>query len=339
MSSRVAQSSSSHVRTAISPSSPPKAIDATDPLDDSGGDNVTDTDIEAVSATLGESSDGEVRALIGDVSDADLVASGHGVATPRISKEATRVANFATAFFATATPAAQASLCMSPKVVRVMAWCASQGNRAWRRLSAQRAQHKTTRAVRSDTHDATAARARGERDQLADALGKVVVGSPALEARIDAAMKPAAQGEPDPGPGKSLETLVGIGREQLASTTRDVVTRCEMWGATASRLDAAAKLATKAIKASRAAKAVAIDFDHEQSIVDRWDGINLILIDQIVRAFAKARAAGQAVPPFRLVYLRGVLGTHKSKGAPAKPVTPVTPVAPVAQHDASSTPR
>lgn len=148
-------------------------------------------------------------------------------------------------------------------------------------------------------------------------------GTTEIEARIDDAMTPAAQGEADVGPGKALASLVVIAREQLASANNAVLTRCAMWGVTASRIDEAERLALKAQKAERAAKAPTVDLDHEQSVVDRWDGINLILIEQIIRAFAKARAAGKAVKAFKLVHLRGVLGTRKAKRAvAAKPVTP-----------------
>lgn len=318
MSSRVA-STASTARSKSTPSIPPRAAVAPDTPDETE----VDVDIESTSASLGVATEAEAQTLIGDVSDAALIAAGARVATPRISKEAARVAVFANGFFATATPATRSALCMSPEVVRIMAWTAAQGNRAWRRLSAMRAQRKTTKTVRSDAHDALATQARGARDQIADALRKVVSGSTDLEARIASAVTPAAQGEADVGPGKALASLVVIAREQLASAKKDVLTRCEMWGVTASRIDELEKLATKAQKAERAANAPTADLDHEQAIVDRWDGINLILIDQIVRAFAKARAAGKAVKPFKLVHLRGILGTRKGKRAvAAKPVTP-----------------
>lgn len=320
MSSRVASTASATTtRTRTSPSIPPQAFVAPDTPDEAEAE----VDIESVSASLGAATEDEARTLIGEVSDAELIAEGARVATPRISKEAARVALFANGFFATATPAVKSALCMSPEVVRVMAWTAAQGNRAWRRLSAMRAQRKTTKTVRGDAHDALAAQARGARDQIADALRKVVVDSTDVEGRIDAAMKPAAQGEAEVGPGKSLATLTVIAREQLASANKDVQTRCAMWGVTAARVDEAERLAAKAQKAERAANAPGVDLDHEQSVVDRWDGINLILIDRIVRAFAKARAAGKAVTPFKLVHLRGILGPRKAKrAAAAKPVTP-----------------
>ncbi len=321
MSSRVA-STASTARSKSTPSIPPQAVVAPDTPDEAE----VDVDIESVSASLGAATEDEAQTLLGGVSDAALITEGARVATPRISKEAARVAVFANGFFATATPAARSALCMSPDVVRIMAWTAAQGNRAWRRLSAMRAQRKTTKTVRSDAHDALATQARGARDQIADALRKVARGSDEIEARIEAAMTPAAQGEADVGPGKSLASLVVIAREQLASAKKDVRTRCEMWGVTAARIDEAEKLAAKAQKAERAANAPGVDLDHEQSVVDRWDGINLILIDQIVRAFAKARAAGKAVKPFKLVHLRGILGARKAKRAvAAKPVTPPGP--------------
>ncbi|MFO0648654.1 MAG: hypothetical protein U0326_20600 [Polyangiales bacterium] len=62
-------------------------------------------------------------------------------------------------------------------------------------------------------------------------------------------------------------------------------------------IDEAERLAAKAQKAERAAKAPTVDLDHEQAIVDRWDGINLILIEQIIRAFAKKSAPRQGRSP------------------------------------------
>lgn len=288
-----------------------------------------DLDIEALSASLGDATEAEVMELIGNVTSEALEAEGARVATSKVSKDAARIVRGAQRFFATASPAVILALCMSPEVLRVLAWSAAQGERAWRRLGERRATRKLSKAKRRGSQAAIFVQARADRDQVADALRKVLRGDDAGIASVDAAMSPAAQGLSETGPGQALTALVALGRECLASSVRGVKARCAMWGITAARLDLSAKIATKALAAERGAAAPADDFAQEQARVDRWDGVNMLLIGYVVRAFAKGHARGKAVPKLRLLHLRNVLNARKPARKPAAPpiVAPVTPPA------------
>ncbi len=319
-------------KTAVRSSIAPGAIDAeaADESNNTAESTSADdarSDVETLSAELGPSTESEVKELVGDVSDVELQQAGARVATPRISKEAARILRVSQTFFSSASPALVAAVCMSPAVLRVLAWSAAQGHIAWRNVQSKRAAKRTAKATSATSGTAATDAARGARDQLADALRKVAGRDTTQLKRINTAVQPSAQGEVETGPGKALKSLVAIGRAYLKNGSKAEKNRCAMWGVTAARLDDAATIAQRALTHERAEGSPAEDLAHEQANVDRWDGLNLVLIEQVVSAFAKARATGKGVPQMGYVHLRGILGTRKTprKAAPTPPTPPANP--------------
>jgi hypothetical protein len=297
--------------------------DAPDDAPDDPAHAAEESDIEAVSRELGPSSEAEVIEVLGEVNDVELQHEGARVATPRVSKEAARIVRTAQAFYRTASPAVVAALCMSPAVLRILAWSAAEGHRAWQGLQSKRAARRGAKASHGASFDAALDAARGERDQLGDALQKVAASDTTERVKLTSAMQPAAQGETETGPGKALDTLVAIGRAYLKSGSAAVKARCALWGVTRARLDAAAVIAREARTFERADKVGLEALAHDQGVVDRWDGINLRLVESVVSAFARARANGKPVPRMHYVHLRGILGTRRT--ARKKPVAPPQP--------------
>ncbi len=309
---------------------PPRAAD-----DGNAPQAPDDVDIEQLSAQLGPASDAEVRAIVGDVPAEELIAEGRRVDTQRVSDDGARVLKLAHAFMLSAPPEVLVSLDLTPEVVRVAAWSCAEAQRAWSRMKAQKAQRRGTRQTRTAKNLAQVKAAAVERDRLADSLRKV---DPAgASERVDAAVSPAAQGHADAGPGRALASLVDVGRAYLASGDPDVRARCAMWKVTAARLDRCAAVAADSLAAERSENTpFADDFAAAQAEVDRMDGVNLMLLDFVVRAFAQGRKAHASIPALRLVSLRGVLGKHARRAA--KPAAPSDPKAPAPAKPAKREP-
>lgn len=277
--------------------------------------------IDQLAARLGPSSEAEVAEIIGVVTDAALIAAGGDVHTDRITDDVVRIGGVAAHFFETASDEERANVKVSFAVLRALVWSAAQGNASLRTLRRMRAARRVRGGRGTTQHNATLAGARVVRDQLAESLRGVAGADPAELEGIALALAPASVGHSETGPGQSLASLIEIGGTMLASHDDGVASRRRNFGLTAAWLDACATKSTEALSAERALAAPAVASAAQQNIVDRWDGINLILADRVVRAFVAGNAIDGGVPRLAYVSLRGALGGHKAraKAAPKAP--------------------
>lgn len=280
--------------------------------------------LDALTRTLGSSNEQEVLDLVGDISAEELIARGATVDTGRVTREVTHVVSEGVSFFASATAAQREALRISPDLLRVLAWSGAEGDRVWRALKGRQARNRTAKAVVTKRAALLYDRSRAQRDQLVDVLGNVRAGDSDALQHIKDAAQPAASGEVETGPGKALASLVAIGREALALGDAAVVKRCSVYGLSAAWLDECASLASKTLAAERAPVTKLRPTAAQQGLVDRWDGLNLVLIERVVRAFTKAHAIDATVPAIRLTALANLLGARRTrKNIPGGP--PPTP--------------
>lgn len=252
--------------------------------------------LERLSEHLGASTLDDVLVHAEGMTRDELIEWGAEVATPRIDEDALDLCAAATAFFETAHEEARNVVMLDREFVRVAAWGAWQGQQAYRQLTRGAAQAKTTRGAQAQKREATLARVRPERDRLAAALQSVAAQNAELRARITTAARPQASGLAETGAHVALESLVAIGRELLESSDSGVAKRRASFKLTKARLDAWAKLAAEAKAAMEDADAPATGAEVTQATVDFWDGLNLALLDTLIRQFAVARAIDKRVP-------------------------------------------
>lgn len=264
--------------------------------------NIADvTDLAALSAALGPATEAEARALASAKSDAALIKLGNTVATPRIDDDALRLLRGAAAFFVSGPAAARARVNLSPEFLRVAAWSALQGHEAWVAVATRAAQAGTTDATRAVQAAQKLARARALRDQLAEVLAQVG-GTPSWQVKVHAAVRPAAAGMPEARADVALAALANLGRTLLASKNADVRQRIAFYALKSAQLDEAESVAADtAVTAGKAKNPKSLA---KRAEVDRWDGLNITLLERVTRAFGRAHAVDPTVPALGFVSLR-----------------------------------
>ncbi|MDO9018054.1 MAG: hypothetical protein Q7V43_14155 [Myxococcales bacterium] len=281
--------------------------------------NIADvTDLAALSAALGPATEAEARALAPSKSDAALIKLGNTVATPRIDADALRLLRSAASFFATAPAASRARVNLSPDFIRVAAWSALQGHEAWTAIATRTAAAGTTDATRATQSMERLAHARALRDQLAEVVAQVG-GTSAWQVKVTAAVRPGATGMPEARADVALAALAALGRTLLASKSPDVRQRAALYALGPAQLDEAEKVA--AATAAVAGRAKSPRSVAKRATVDRWDGLNLTILERVTRAFGRASAVDATIPALDFVSLRSRTNA-KGKGDPAAPAAP-----------------
>lgn len=291
---RVVGAAAVAVTARVTPSTPPPPLDGT---------AQSFPDLASLVAHHGEATVAEVMTALGDPTEASLAEEGRRVATPRATSDALRIYVAATRFLATKAPEVT-RVKLSPTMLRLGAWVASQAERAHAAQAHAKAAQKTAGRAHEASVDATDAKARGLRDQLADTVTKVAGSDAAMLSAIRTALQPAAHGLADTSLGASLASLVAVGRAQLASDDAKVRARCGLFNLTVADLDACAAAADSANATLRKAEAPKASSAHTQTEVDIWDGMNLALLACVVDAFAVAHEVDARVPKLAFVSLR-----------------------------------
>lgn len=257
----------------------------------------------ALVKALGEATDEEARWLVEAVTDEQLVREGAEVTTQRVTDDAIRIYGAAAVFFTSATDAQREEVLLDPEVIRIGAWAALQGDTLARSLAKGQADKATGHAAMVTAAEMTVAQTRTIRDQCAEALRGALGGDVEKMARLSSALRPAASGQPEAGPDVALASLVVLGREVLASRDAAVVKRAGFFGVTEARLGLWAKAAESGAEARELIAAPKVG-RATQADVDRWDGINLRILNRVTGAFAVARALYPSIPALRKVSLR-----------------------------------
>ncbi|MFO0610894.1 MAG: hypothetical protein U0324_47465 [Polyangiales bacterium] len=282
-------------------------------------------DIHELAAASPPSSVEEVREILGELSDDELVAKGRKVDTAAISAEGATILAAALRFFAGASADDRDAIDLTVDTVHAAVWSCAQGDRAFTALREGRAARRAAVRGRVTSGKAALERAAAECGRLADSLKKVAPGDDVAQEHITAALRPKAEGLADTGDGQRLASLVAVGRELVG---RDDATRARAarWKVTPARLDACAALADEAVAAARYDATPALGDDaRAQAEVDRWDGINVRLLTFIVRAFHHGHRVRSSVPKLAVMRLRSAMGLDPVKKKAAKPATPPTP--------------
>ncbi len=259
------------------------------------------TDIAALSTHLGAATRDEARVITAAYSDAELIALGNDIATPRITSDSLRAYNIAASFFASAAESDLEDLDLSPDVVRIGAWAAAEDARVNEALRSSKASAKAREAGAIVEAEGTIERAIIEKKKLLGTLRSVGQRA-ATEAAIAHALAPAQHKETSTGPDVSLKVLAAEGRALLASTDKDIRKRSSLYRLTAARLDKVDALTLEAAKAAKLLSAPKVVVT--QNDVDWWDGVSVVILQSVVQAFQAAHATNPKVPSIDFVSLR-----------------------------------
>lgn len=269
----------------------------------------------------GPSNEIELAALLEGLTDQELREEGAQVDTSRIDTDSARIIGIVIDYITRATREQKASLRgYSTALLRASAWAAVQGHEAYLALHADTVAVRTTRSARQASADSLRGRARATYLQLVAALRAVAAGNRAMLARIDEAANQTNSADGLPG---AIASLVSIGRAALQKPSAAMKVRLADGeaGLTEEWFDECEDLA-------REIKAAGIVADSPlprpvvtQAEVDRWDGINLVLLRRLNRIFDAAHAVNNTVPRLTPVALRTIFGAraqkHNEEPAPA----------------------
>ena len=259
---------------------------------------------------LGEATEEEVARYIEGKTDAELIDEGADVGTTRIDTDAARLYGLASDFFKKATPEQRTAVMgISPTYLRVGAWAALQGSLQYEALGKHKRKGGGEREQLTIAADKSRERALARRKVLRAGLTSLAAGNASLVARIDHANGTATDASTL---AEALETLADVGQSMLDKPSKAMKARLADSGLTKELLAADRALAAEVRKTGAAARGVLAGGDVTQTTVDRWDGINLFLLGNLIDVFEAGHADDPKVPRLVPIALRRYFGRHKS---------------------------
>jgi hypothetical protein len=303
--------------------------------------------VEQLGQTYG-ATDAEVDGLVSGFSPKAIVDVAKRCGTLRVCDEAAHFAQTARAFYRRGG-APVAAVRMGEVVVRVMVTCAARAAMEHRQNACARIDRRKAAPCDEKAQADALKHARTGVRQLAGSLRHVCAGdAPTLE-RVRIAANPGSVGHEDAGPGRALHSLVSLGRELLADPQN--APRCAAWGLQGAWLDTLALTAAEAQDAFAAREAPALEAV-DTATEQRWRGLAMTLMRQMMGAFAFGHAANVAVPILQPRFTRNAIQRKSTaaKGSAAKPAAakrsaskralekPAAPAAPPASPAAPAAP-
>jgi len=295
--------------------------------------------LDALLARLGPATEEEVLAYIEGATDEELIAEGRQVDTARIDTDTARIYGRALDFIERAQNKEQEKAekekdkkkvrrpagpvrGVTRALLRVGVWAAVQGHDAYVALRTGIAQQRSGRALNQDTAEETRQEGRDLHVELIDALRAVAGQKKTLLARIAQAANLSAAPE---GLAGSIRALVAIGREMLADPSPAMKLRLADGesGVTTEYLDACEETAGRVAKAESVGGAVLPSPEVSQAEVDRWDGINLVLLETVIRAFEAGHRVNPTVPRVLPISLRTYFTKTKRSAKSTEPAVAV----------------
>ncbi|HEX2567990.1 MAG TPA: hypothetical protein VH877_00440 [Polyangia bacterium] len=263
------------------------------------------------------------RMLTG-MTDADLVALGADIASSRIVTDTTRIYNIVYDYWQRATPAQRRRLrgFTLPKLA-VAVEQAHLLEQMQGRKRTKKSSDGTTRATLAAAFETARTSGMALRDQAASALQDIASLNPVLRQEVTTSVGTADT--PD-ALALGLSNLAKVLRRWLASGDEVLTARLE---AAALDEEYAAELAQAGQEILTAGTAARLrPTDTEQGNLDRLDGINLMLLGEIVRAFEHAHNIDPTIPRPTFIATRRIFNRPGKK----KP-TESTPAEPPAGAD------
>jgi len=268
--------------------------------------------LDELVARVGKNNPKLLEAVLEGSSNEDLVATGASIATARILTDAGRLYDNAFDFFERATPAQKRNI---RGFSRALLGVAVHHADALRKLQAETAatsQENATARVVSDEHvQGTVSAALTLRDQAYKSLRDAAAGRTTLRKEVEKAFGVA---DPPEKLAAGLDGMANVLTTWLASDNTALETRLEL-----ANLDKPyATELTEAALAVRAAVATAAKRTSPkamQSALDREDGVQILLLGQMIRAFEGAHDRDSTIPRLVPISTRRLFNHNTKKRA------------------------
>lgn len=265
---------------------------------------------------LGKPSAAAVEAMTPDGAREELVKLGAQIRSARILTDEARIYGLAYAAWSKATEAQKDVLLgfseelLTVAVDRALALRALTGDAA-------EVQHADTTRVEDRARAAQLAFQRGltRRDHVFTALRTIAGQDPVLRGRVEAARGTAEDAE---ALARGLTRLAKLGRELVGHKKDAIAERVKLARLQARHLDELDTLADDVKAAARAAAGRATAQKVSQGDVDYLDGVNLVLLGDIVSAFEAAHDLDGTIPRLVPISTRRLLGRRKRAKAAAE---------------------
>jgi hypothetical protein len=273
--------------------------------------------LEILASEVGEPPKSALKAILAGTSDADLVKVGKSILSGRIVTDAARIYRIAWDFYQEATEEQKRRL---RGFSRPLLSLAVQQALALQQLDQQLAAKTASTGVTRAGHDKVAQAAQSSavvlRDQAYDALRDAAGHDEKLRAQVGAAVGVATTSDTL---ARGLEQLASLLRQWLKSKDETLTGRIEL----ANLDDAYAKELDTAAKKLRGAAAQAASRPAAQKVtqgaLDRADGINILVMGQILRAFDGAHGIDPTIPRLVPISTRRLFNRSTKKKETDKP--------------------
>ncbi len=258
--------------------------------------------LEDLVRRAGGATEEEALAYVEGMTDMELVSLGAQVATSRIDVDAARLYGKALRFFETATAAQRLAMPgVTPDMLRVAIWTARQGQQKAEQRDHGKTAKSQGKAERRTDADTTRAEGVTRREQLHGALEALGKKDTKTKSQIAKAYgniaTPMAHAE-------SLSAMAKLCRTLLEDESPGAVTRRRGSPITEAWLSETEALARRVEKTGKTATAVQGDAPITQAEVDRYDGINLRLLEAFVDAFDTGHKVDPQIPRLIPISLR-----------------------------------
>lgn len=253
-----------------------------------------------------------------DVPTEQLVEMGQKVRTERIDTDTARLYGTAYDFAQKATPAQRRALPgLTEQRLRVSIWAAAHGQKLNLEAQASKSQAAVAQELRATDAAQVKAQALGLREVLFATLFSLTGGQ---KLRTDELRLAYGRSEKPQELADSLLSLCGLLDRYLSDADPKIAARrAEMLldGQLAAQGRA---LAAEVLKRGSSQKAPRTATTNAE--VDRWDGINLLLLDQLITIFEAGHALDATVPRLNPQSLRGYFGRSASSKPEPSPALP-----------------
>ncbi len=258
--------------------------------------------LEDLVRRAGDATEEEALAYVEGMTDMELVSLGAQVATTRIDVDTARLYGKALRFFDSATVAQrQAVPGVTPDMLRVAIWTARRGQQKAEQRDQGKAARSSGKAERQTDADVRRAEGLTRREQLhgaLEALGKKDTKTKSQIAKAYGSIaSPQAHAD-------SLVAMAKLCRTMLADKSPGAVTRRRGSAITEEWLSQTEVLAERVKATGKTATAVQGDAPVTQAEVDRYDGINLRLLELFVEAFDTGHKVDPQIPRLIPISLR-----------------------------------
>jgi hypothetical protein len=255
-----------------------------------------------VSRRLGEATEKEVRLELEGLGDADFIAKGRLIGTPRLVKELARNYGHFAASLERATEAQLGQLgFINEDWLRLAAWSARQAelmHEAYQRGAQGGTAGKQVRGVEAEELTAGAKRAR---DRLRNTLQYLSGQLPTWKTKIQTAYSTSVTTAPI---ADSILAMADVAEAMLADRSPGMTARRKRTALTAASVEEHRELAKKLAAAVKAARAVRKAAAVTRSEVDLWDGIAITFFEQFVDTVEDAHEEDPRVPAPSILGLR-----------------------------------